>query len=458
MDKTRPSRGEGITEYAPVVPSRCARKCAFSQVLLVATPPFGKIRRMRISTFTTFLLTLNLGLVVVVGYLIQTRLHSPTDARNLSMAASNVVLKAARGPKVVTVVRTNEFNWRQLESEDYRTYIERLRAIGCPEPTIRDIVIADIDQLMAPRLQATVPRRPGLQFWHPEEEELWNDFDPREGLQQQRQIDFEKREVIEGLLGVDLVAERTKSLGQEDYYGRRLGFLPDKTRSQVRTLIEKYQAEELALREKAIEEGEPLTAQDHTELQRIHQERQEAIAKVLTPEEQEQFDLWLSASANTVRHAVYGMEVTKGEFLSLYKLQESFDTTWNPDAVDLTDNATREKWEQAKRELDAQIRQQLGEQRYADYTRAQDPDFRQFNLAVTRLKLPRQVATDLYEVKRVVLEQRANVETNPALTPEQKADAFKALSDETGKILKEMLGEKGFNYYTRHAQPQWLSK
>jgi hypothetical protein len=311
---------------------------------------------------------------------------------------------------------------------------------------------------MAPRLRATVPQRAELQFWHPQEEELWNDVDHREGLQQQRQIDFEKREVIEELLGVDLVAERMKVQGQQDYYGRRLSFLPDKKRSQVRTLIEKYTAAELALREREVDEGESLTAEDNAELRRIRREGQEAIARLLTPEEQEQFDLWLSPSASAVRHAVYGMEVTKEEFLALYRLQKAFDATWDQGGIDLSDNATRQKWDQGKRDLAAQIRQQLGEQRYADYQRGQDPDFRQLNQTVTRFKLPRRVAADIYEVKRVVLEQRANVQANPALTPEQKDAAVKALSDETGKICKELLGEKGFKYYTRHTQAEWIGR
>lgn len=37
------------------------------------------------------------------------------------------------------------FNWSQVESADYRTYISNLRSIGCPEQTIRDIVSADVD-------------------------------------------------------------------------------------------------------------------------------------------------------------------------------------------------------------------------------------------------------------------------------------------------------------------------
>jgi hypothetical protein len=39
------------------------------------------------------------------------------------------------------------FRWSQLESADYRTYVKNLRGIGCPEPTLRAIVTADVDRV-----------------------------------------------------------------------------------------------------------------------------------------------------------------------------------------------------------------------------------------------------------------------------------------------------------------------
>ena len=43
-----------------------------------------------------------------------------------------------------TVTEPGSFRWNQLVSaKDYRTYIAHLRAIGCPEPTIEDIVRGD---------------------------------------------------------------------------------------------------------------------------------------------------------------------------------------------------------------------------------------------------------------------------------------------------------------------------
>ena len=48
-------------------------------------------------------------------------------------------------PIEVRPVETKPFRWSQLESADYRTYVQNLRNSGCPEPTVRAIVTADVD-------------------------------------------------------------------------------------------------------------------------------------------------------------------------------------------------------------------------------------------------------------------------------------------------------------------------
>ncbi len=55
-----------------------------------------------------------------------------------------------------------KFNWSQLESTNYRTYIANLESIGCPAQTIRDIIVADVDSLYAPRREQ-VARQPGAE-------------------------------------------------------------------------------------------------------------------------------------------------------------------------------------------------------------------------------------------------------------------------------------------------------
>jgi len=41
---------------------------------------------------------------------------------------------------------TSTFKWSQIESEDYNVYVNNLRAIGCPEVTIRRIVTAELTE------------------------------------------------------------------------------------------------------------------------------------------------------------------------------------------------------------------------------------------------------------------------------------------------------------------------
>src|SRR2546426_4966425 len=106
-----------------------------------------------------------------------------------------------------------------------------------------------------------------------------------------QQIDREKREIIRELVGVDLVRERLKQKGIEDYYERRLSFLPDEKQTQVRQILEKYDQQEQALRAKEFEDGEALTPQDKLALQNLRAQREAAVRSTLSPEEQQQYDV-----------------------------------------------------------------------------------------------------------------------------------------------------------------------
>jgi hypothetical protein len=57
------------------------------------------------------------------------------------------------------VSASRPFRWSQLESPDYQIYIANLRGIGCPEQTVRDIVIADVHALLTPQRNELEARR-----------------------------------------------------------------------------------------------------------------------------------------------------------------------------------------------------------------------------------------------------------------------------------------------------------
>jgi len=70
------------------------------------------------------------------------------------VAATPSVVTAAPPPQVAPRVKPAPFRWRQLDSTNYHVYVENLRDIGCPEPSLRAIVTADVDVVFGLRRRA----------------------------------------------------------------------------------------------------------------------------------------------------------------------------------------------------------------------------------------------------------------------------------------------------------------
>ena len=428
----------------------------------------GLLRRWICSTqrvvkspkFILLLSLLNLG--VVLGILVYVFRPSPTtmgtseavDSVTVAAPAQELVAHAAE--KIVVV--TNQFHWAQIESEDYKTYIARLRSIGCPEPTIRDIIIADLDKLLAPEVASAQGRRKELKYWHSEEEEMLNDVDPRETFRKQREIDKRKRDIIRELVNADLFRERMKVSGQEDYYERRLSFLPEERRTQVREALEKYDEAERKIQERDGVETGTLTASERSKLRILRQQREEEIQTLISPEEKSQYDVWLSPTANEVRHSFYGMNASEQEFQAVHQARKAFEDVWGSRDPDLLDAATRQRMEAARGDMEGQIEQGLGAERYAEYKRGQDDDFHMLSSLVTRFKLPREKAAEVYGYKVVANGYREQVRANSAMNAEQKQAALKDIAEETRKTVATALGPKAFNQYVRSGQGQWFER
>lgn len=357
---------------------------------------------------------------------------------------------AAPAPEPVTIITNvvaaaNDFRWAQLESEDYRDYITRLRSIGCPEQTIRDLVIADVDKMFAPKMQAARLGPREMKYWQPVEQELWDGTAEQAAQRQQRAVDYEKREVIRQLLGVDLIGERLRTQGQADYHGQRLGFLPEEKRAQVRTVLDQFADKERELMEEQIDNGDGFLATG--DLARIRQQKEAALTPLLTPEERAQYDLWFSDSATRVRDSVFGMNATEEEFLKLYTLQKNFDAQ---------SGGAGANNQEALAQFQQQAREALGEARYGEWVRAQDPEYRELARVTSRFKLPATTAAELYSYKQPIEEARAHVEADPSMTALQKDAAYRAIAEETQKIYKEVLGEKAFRHYSRRTANPWM--
>src|ERR1043165_5380368 len=106
------------------------------------------------------LLSLGVNLILIAVWLVLPQ-HPLAGSLSVPVVAPDATAAPTR-PNVV--LRRQFFTWQEVESADYPTYITNLRNIGCPEQTIRDIIIADINALYA-RKRANELVTPEQQWW-----------------------------------------------------------------------------------------------------------------------------------------------------------------------------------------------------------------------------------------------------------------------------------------------------
>src|SRR5207245_2433798 len=97
------------------------------------------------------LVSLGVNVLLAAGWLLAGR-HS--DGHQSS--PGSIAQDSAPQSRTNVLLRRQFFSWNEVETADYPTYIANLRAIGVPEQTIRDIIIADVNALYARRRSTEV--------------------------------------------------------------------------------------------------------------------------------------------------------------------------------------------------------------------------------------------------------------------------------------------------------------
>src|SRR5688572_31752449 len=156
------------------------------------------------------ILSVCVNLALAGAYFISKRIVKITPQVSEAAPAAKTAIKSERERRVqlAGTVTTNDFHWASVESDDYREYIANLRAIGVPEETIRDIIIADVNKLYAGRLAALYPSPKDFKWWQTDDRGSREERRDRE--RKRRELNDEKRTLIKELLGVDLETEMAK--------------------------------------------------------------------------------------------------------------------------------------------------------------------------------------------------------------------------------------------------------
>lgn len=348
-----------------------------------------------------------------------------------------------------TEVKT--LDWNSIESEDYATYIQNLRNIGCPEETIRDIIVADVDKLFASRRRSIELPQPDWMFWrHPDEippDDAAAKAEKEHAMELAR-LERERRQLLQSLLGDSAAQATLAEYTAEASVDRDLRFLsPEKRQAMAEATARWRLAQEAAISVAGSESAEVDNA-----LAAAAQDLKQAIGKILNPQEQLEYELRSSPLAEELRDRLRGFGASREEFQKLFELERDFfaERERLETAVRLeADPQAAEKLEATVIEHEEGVQKLLGNQRFADLQRTSDPDYQTLYSLAKDHAVPTDLANQVWGMRREVENQTTRIRDNPFLSADQKTRALAAIRNETQAAIVDVLGEPLLNDYQR---------
>lgn len=387
---------------------------------------------MRVRTILLVSLVLNVALgVALVTWVSSARNEGPRVVRSPSPALiqSNLI----RIVKTNVLVRPRAFTWQEVESPDYAVYVENLRALGMPESTIRDIIVADVDQIFLQRRREDASRQ-DIEWWRstPSPEVQSNI------LARAAALETDRASLLNRLLGEGWDAERSaREHTPLPLLGPVLGNMPDETKAAVQEIAARSNDRIRSYLGSKQAAGENPSA---AELARLREESRQQFAAVLNPQQLEEFLLRFSDTASQLRAELAGFNATPDEFRSIFRAVDAIDREIQArySGEDAASERSRQTLEQQRL---AAIRNAVGPQRFTAYQTIHDPVYREALATAQRAGVGEENALALYEISRATSEEIDRIRTNPNLSAAQKSQQLREadLAQQQARAL--VLGE-----------------
>jgi hypothetical protein len=377
-------------------------------------------------------LGLNLLLAGTIVWALKFREGSP-ERPSAAAAITNRVVRVRMvtnqtAPATVEVAAA--FHWREVESADYRVYIENLRNLGCPEETIRDIVVADVSELFRRRVQAIVDEV-SPHFW-----ELVIDSKQLEKVAEQkrdevRTLEEERTGMLRALFGIDdpagLSREEESKAENADEVRRTLEFLSDEKFAGIQAIQEHSRT---AREELKAASGLARAGRDARNKE-IAAEEERRLQALLAPAELDEYKLRTGPAA-ALRDQLADLDVTENELRVIARARTD------------TNHA-------------GEIEEVLGPERFADYGRAIDNRYHETLRITDRFDLPTDTAREVYRMRVEAEAEVWRVRRDPNRAPEEREAILRAMRAETEKSISAVLGPGVFKTYQEYSG-DWLSR
>jgi hypothetical protein len=375
------------------------------------------------------------------------RAVQPTNVirTNATVAATNrsapptATVKSGDAPVAPTARPTftsKKFTWQDVESDQYRAYIESLRAVGCPDDKIRTIVLADINELFdKKRVKEAVQH--DMQWWRPE---AVNVMGVNILQERGRALEEERGVLITKLLGPEAASEQrgeTLLWSSVQLTGPVLGALPPKVHNEVQEICARSMERHQTYFWSRVNDGQPM---NQVEMAKLREQTRTDLRKVLTEEQVEEFVLRYSHNSYRLREELRGLEPTPEEFRKIFRATDPLEHQMQmefggPEAMS---EKQRERFE---RQRDAAIQEALTPERYQAFLLTKDPLYRQAQMVALQYGAPPKAIMPIYQMTKVNESRRQKIINDANLTPQQKSDALNAVNIEQQQRIQRIVTE-----------------
>jgi hypothetical protein len=309
---------------------------------------------------------LNAGLLGVLFYLIAFRiglqepLARPIAANDLT-AVRGAARPQRRGPGMPAV---RPFRWNMIASSDYPLYIANLRAIGCPEQTVQDIIIAETQRAFAARGRLPIS------------EKVLPANRSSSALRQEKQkqveaLDSEQRIRLKEWFGIDWYGPVQNDRYELAIIEFVLGISADKKTEQTAALVERYEALSRAFDDRV---DHIFLPEDKRQRRELGEHLRAELTSLLGAARVEEFELRTLTIEQIDNDNWAGLNLTGAELREIARLKREAAPPFK--ALLRTDDelsaAEQERFE-------VELRRLLGDARFADYRRAQEPMVREMS-------------------------------------------------------------------------------
>jgi hypothetical protein len=348
-----------------------------------------------------------------------------------------------------------------LKSGDHATLRAQLRALGLPDTTVNGIIRSILWRPYYEKQRELALSK------NPTDRPYWR------GLPQTGSKTYTREERAEIRALASSIREQARAvLGEAAFTddgvrNHRYAFLTPESADKLADLDRDYGE----MRQEISQESDRFKVpSDAEKIKFLEQERRKDLEATLSPAELAEYDLRYSPAAMALRSRLKDVEISEAEYRDLYDLQKVYQdsiSSTGPSTLlpgqrldqKLSSEQIAQLQARAKtyEQLSAEIHNTLGDERYEQYRRASNSDYRQLQAAGDRFNIPTATLDQVYNLRGSVSADTQRIYADPSLTPEQKKQSLASLANQTRTQITTSLGDEVAAAYLEKNM-QWLRR